>query len=309
METETNKLLVSHNDLDGIAAVVIALLYGFDGDIYIAPNPQQIPEAELMKYDDITVTDLAPSDELMKSLISKGKTVRVYDHHSSAEHIRNYEGCILDVNRCGSRIYAELYENDNCVREFIRRVDLWDRFVHRDSDFRLGVELNDYFAAINRSLEQALFGYFENTRFTSFVSIILDKLKMPRFEYTKNEKILISIEQDYYKHDYNLTMKTLSKRVDSKGFNFAVCELPKSANSSLILNNIQKEQKLSYIIALIEVPPRASYQRISARAIDERVDLNKLKFLNGHPLAAGGQLSINFANKLLSGIINAIDYK
>ena len=89
METETNKLLVSHNDLDGIAAVVIALLYGFDGDIYIAPNPQQIPEAELMKYDDITVTDLAPSDELMKSLISKGKAVRVYDHHSSAEHIRN----------------------------------------------------------------------------------------------------------------------------------------------------------------------------------------------------------------------------
>lgn len=305
-------LLVTHNDLDGIAVAVIAIFEGYKGDIYIAPNPQQIPIEELRKYDDITVADLSPSEEMLKTLICTSAHIQVYDHHASASYIRNFEGCILDVNRCGSRIYAEEVYGERLnpsEREFIYRVDLWDRFMHQNSDFKLGIELNDLFNAINRNDKGSQFGYLEDTRFNSFIDRMLECLSERSFEYSKNDKQLIAREQAIYKQDYDATLSTLSERVDARSVKFAVCELPRGANSSLILNSILKQRGISYIIALYEAPPRATYKRISARAIDEAVDLNKLKFLSGHPRAAGGQLSIDFANKLLCGVIQAIDYR
>lgn len=300
------ELFVTHNDLDGIAGAIVALYHKYGGDIYIAPNPQQIPKDVLMKYDKITITDLSPSDELMKALILNGKKVVVYDHHAAAAHIQAYEGCTLDVNRCGSRIYAESFGDANLV-EFVRRVDLWDRFVHSDPDFKLGVELNDLFNGYNRLDRGTVFGFIEDTRFNKFIDRILTILEGP-FEYNDEDRAIIKREESIYLRDYKTIQSTLNKRTDSHGFKFAVCDIPKNANTSLILNNMQKAEGLSYIIGFAE-SPSTEFVRISARAIDTNVDLNKLKFLNGHPLAAGGQLRYNFAMKLREGKINAIDYK
>lgn len=314
-----SKLLVTHNDLDGISAVVAARIYGFDGDIYIAPNPQQIPLSVLKEYDEIIVTDLSPSEEIIEKIEEMHKLISIYDHHDYARHIIPHGG-VLDTERCGSKIYFEnVYEskeqspyNIRTMEHYFELVDAWDRFVIESPLFNEAVELQDFFNGMTKE-DKPLLGIFESTRFGTFVERILDMLKEDmidnKLQYNERDKRFIAEEQRIFKNDYNETMKTLRKRKDANKRSFGVCIC--DGNASLILNQIVVNEGLDYIIAFREAPAKndpRNFLRISARARSD-IDLNTLEFLKGHPKAAGGTIPTGLAKALLSGKTQYIRYR
>lgn len=319
LHIDMSKLLVTHNDLDGISAVVVARIYGFDGDIYIAPNPQQIPLQVLSDYDEIIVTDLSPSEEIIQKIEKMHKPISIYDHHAYAKHIIPYGG-VLDTERCGSKIYFEnVYEskeqapyNIMTMEHYFELVDAWDRFVMESPLFNEAIELQDFFNGMTKE-DKPLLGMFECTRFGTFVERILNILKEEmidnKLQYNEHDKTLIAEEQRIFRSDYNEALKTLSKRTDAKGRPFGICLC--DGNASLILNQIVVNEGLDYIISFRDVPTKndpRSFLRVSARARSD-IDLNTLEFLKGHPKAAGGTMPTGLVKALLNGRMQYINYR
>lgn len=137
--------LIVHNGLDGIAAAIVAIIYGFDGDIYAVTAQGISVETMIRPYKDSIIVDLClPRDSLMKEM--RNNDISVYDHHGRNSYIGSLYKCKFDPRRCASQTYYEfeyaLYlERMKSVELFLHLVDLIDRWQVDSPDFDEAVSL------------------------------------------------------------------------------------------------------------------------------------------------------------------------
>jgi oligoribonuclease NrnB/cAMP/cGMP phosphodiesterase (DHH superfamily) len=134
--------LVTHSDLDGIGAAVIAkkaipnlwsISYQdyptIDGYINIL-----LQRKDLQKNDFLLIADISPSLETCKLLDERANeiTIKMFDHHDSKAWIRNYPWATFNDSTCGTlQVYEEFVQCDPQLqnyKEFADSVEAWDNW-------------------------------------------------------------------------------------------------------------------------------------------------------------------------------------
>lgn len=133
------RTLIFHTDLDGIAVGILAeffklpfdckmsMDYGFEEDTQTV--------AKIRTADEIVMADLSMPQEMYGELVAAGKSVVIFDHHETSTWIAGKTGCVWDDRRSGTCVFFDEYVKPRvgrfspCVGEFVRLVDIYDRWV------------------------------------------------------------------------------------------------------------------------------------------------------------------------------------
>jgi len=142
--------LVTHTDLDGISAAVLANkaipnLFSVTYQDYPtidAHLKDLLERKDIAKNDLLLVTDISPSSEVCNLLddhANKTLTIKLFDHHDSRKWIAKYPWAVYDDKKSGTTLlYDELIQLDPQLKlysEFAQAVEAWDTWK-LESPFR-----------------------------------------------------------------------------------------------------------------------------------------------------------------------------
>lgn len=147
----SNKILFTHNDLDGIGCALIGSVLGFNIIKYTSYNTGQYQFqnvvrqtlSEIRDIDLIYITDIGLTDQLYEEIeghLPKSISTTLIDHHDSsvsAERVNAELRCFLDTKRCASKIfydeYSPIYPQLKGYEFFIDAVNAYDTWHLNDS--------------------------------------------------------------------------------------------------------------------------------------------------------------------------------
>lgn len=293
----SKSILITHTDLDGIAAAVLAIECKLVQTVHAWMNGYY--DGEVFKaFDRIYVVDRCIESYQIDELEDNGKEVIILDHHASSTWLSSYGTCLCDCTRCGTKL---LWEEvlDDAPNEFVDAVDAYDRWERESPLFSKGNDLNRLFEsqiAYASIRAEKIYDQKQITK-SSFTKIIpvLQRL-FHNFRFDDSDLSLIAkmkVEED---NAYGLALKSLKKRTDSRGVNYGIFEGGKQM--SIVANRIlDKNSELKYILAYFPASPR----KLSARARKAEFNLTTLKGLQGHPAAAGCQLDAKEIKAIIKG--------
>ncbi|MBP3461322.1 MAG: hypothetical protein J6K21_02820 [Bacilli bacterium] len=188
-------LLISHvADIDGVSPVILMKLCKIDfdyelKDIYeVEEYFNELLETNLNIYNNIYIVDLTISDNIYKKInnsIYKEK-FKVFDHHKTHIHAKEYKYVTLDLEECGSSIFYKYlnkkYKFKKNVKEYIEHVKNIDLWLWVEKNDKLAKELSDLFTIYGK---------------TKYIDEIYKKLKTKRkFKLNKFENNILKLEQD-----------------------------------------------------------------------------------------------------------------
>jgi oligoribonuclease NrnB/cAMP/cGMP phosphodiesterase (DHH superfamily) len=134
------KILVSHIDLDGLGPVVMEMLYrkqlGFDGVINFDYGWEEDMSlvGKLSQYNEVVFADMSLSKMQYDWWETTGVKTQVFDHHETAKPLIGLPGCVIDTERCGTKIFWDEYVKPRIGRyrpivddfvDLINTYDLW----------------------------------------------------------------------------------------------------------------------------------------------------------------------------------------
>ncbi|QKG29067.1 DHH family phosphoesterase [Campylobacter sp. RM16187] len=145
---------LSHTDLDGYGAQIIANHYFKDIKFYNSNYGKEIDEKfneilsnlgdekSLILITDLNLT-LAQCEEFEKSLVSKNAKLILLDHHQSgAECASKFDWYFLDSSRCATKIthdfFSAIYGVDERLKKFSDVVNAVDIWLKDDENFEMG---------------------------------------------------------------------------------------------------------------------------------------------------------------------------
>lgn len=294
-------ILVSHNDLDGIGAVVLAkaTLDNLETHMISGSDEANSFIHEIIKNDAdsiIYITDLSVNEEIAK-LLDERTNVYLFDHHPTAEHLKKFGWCTihLDTNnkKCATKLFYEYlldhvpYESIETLKlyqNFVDNVNDWDTWLWEEKENITAKELNDlYFMTdadyfINRFLDNYSVVFTEKERFaldlrTKEISKYIEEKNSLLRKYTR-KFVIDGVEQTY---SYGV--------VTSESHN------SECGNELGILN-----PDLDFILLF-----NASTGKVSLRSRKDDVDLSKIAKMNnggGHQKAAGYTIKSDLINIL-----------
>ena len=304
------ELLLVHSGIDGIAAAVLAIASNYGADIFAA-SANVLNKYKMMKYDIITIVDMAIDEAMLKELIACGKTVRIFDHHARNHFINHYENCIMDSRFCATKIF---YDNDNVLvhskaaDKFIEMVDLVDRWQVFDKKFDWALQILHLFNGMYDKKSSKYWIVRDNkhinNKYYSFIDSCVNKLLFTDdFRFQIDDRLIIDAENKKIDDDYNSTLCSLQVRIDSRNRIFGLCE--KFGNPSIIMARLLiRNADLNYLIAYEATDEDRT--RVYARSRNIKSDMNELAGLEGHPTAAGGLLNTSFVRRLVENRIRYI---
>ncbi len=134
--------LITHTDLDGIAAAVLAkksipdltsITYS-DYRTIDAYLTHFVTNAKFNSEDLLLIVDISPLPEvcqLLENRIKDGYMIEMLDHHESRSWIQQYPWAIYNPKKCGTTLlYDHLSESDPILKaeyqEFVLAVEAWD---------------------------------------------------------------------------------------------------------------------------------------------------------------------------------------
>lgn len=299
------ELLLVHSGIDGIASAVLATANNYPADIYaVAANGIQLKF--LMNYERITIIDMAIPERDIQALQKKGKTVRIYDHHSRNYYINKY-GCVMDARSCATKLFYEhepSFAKTAASNSFVTMVDVVDRWQVLDPDFDKHVELLYLFEGLIANTKPSYVickdGIVKNGRYLNFIKSCGMKLLLAYdepFHFTVEDRVTIDEQREKMDNNYRRTLSTMQLRQDDKERIFGLCEI--HGNVSIILAKILKRNfDLEYVIAY--EPFISAKTRVYARSRSIDIDMNLLEGLEGHPTAAGGLMNGDKVRKLIA---------
>lgn len=297
------RLLISHIDLDGVGAPVIADLYFkgyFDKTILLDYGFEEDDDTRLLidSFDEIVISDLSAPEEYIESLIDKGKRVEIYDHHIHAEWLKDKPYGVYDENRCGSKIFWEEWAKPKLSRYypateyFVKLIDVYDRWQNEDPLWNEGKALNSvlYNKTTDWNQTDALIKY------TPFIDRMVNKIRK-----TSGEWRWTMIEEGWIQDSLNKEKETLDKalltmkiRRDYKGNKFAIIAI--GSKISIVCSKIlDMYRDLDYIVCLNLY--RGLNGKLSFRTTRDDLDLNDIICCAGHAKAAGGTVVPELAEK------------
>ena len=299
------RLLISHVDLDGTGSPVIAKLYFSDyfdkvilRDYGFEEDPEDV--AYISSFDEIIIADLSAPEEFIDSLVAKGISVTIYDHHIHASWLNDKPYGVYDENRCGTRIFWEewarpkLGRYNPLVDHFVELVDTYDRW---QQDSNLWNEAK----ALNAVLYNKTIDWDEKdayVKFTPFIDRMCDKIRKSfAWFWTNTEKEWIMDAVNKEKAALDKALSIMKIRHDYKGRKFGVTAL--GSKISLVCSTIlDMREDLDYVVCLNLW--KGLNGKLSFRSKRKDLDLNEFICCAGHAQATGGTVIPELAEKFFN---------
>ena len=200
--SDTKRVLVTHNDLDGIACAILAK--SLWPTITVKYCDYKTVDAEIIRividgiYGELYITDIAPNAKTCKVLDTcwteqhTFSILQLCDHHASRAAVAKCEWAMFDTNACGTLLFyryllfhRRLQETGHKIRKYkslVEHVDVYDRWL-----------LSHKLRAHSERLE-TLRKVLGNRR---FINRFLHKSSLM---FVKVEKLLIEIAQEQEKN-------------------------------------------------------------------------------------------------------------
>ena len=296
------RLLVSHNDLDGISCLFLAWYFRDKLDITeMISRDYEFAEDEeefdyLQLFDEILITDLSISEERTKALRDKGIIVRFFDHHESSLWLKEDKDSVHSLEECGTSLFWKNFVKPKISRypiiidQYVTLVDTYDMWKDEDELWNDAKDLNTVLYGIrDYSSKDALLSV------RPFFQLMGTKFrKLSEWRWTEKEKEIIEKANKREEELYQKALRELSIRTDKKGRKFGVFTLP--AKISVIASRILKEREdLDYVVIFNTYGGLTG--RVSFRS--RKMNLHELGLAKGHVLASGGVLTPDLSIKFL----------
>lgn len=86
------RILITHNDLDGISCAILAIYFDSFDRIYSIGNSLEINDNWINNLNDqILITDLSISEDLIT------KNISIIDHHKTSSYIKKFSNCFMII--------------------------------------------------------------------------------------------------------------------------------------------------------------------------------------------------------------------
>lgn len=161
--------LVTHGDLDGIGAAILAKIFFCDVEHVFYADYTTVDNylsnfisGNKQKTDiQLLITDICPSESTCEELakVAEQFKIHVFDHHKTRQWAEKYPWVTFDTTKCGTSIFFDYlkklipYPEGSKLEEFVQAVEAWDLWK-LDSPFRSrGEQLN----ALHKFVQSAEF--------------------------------------------------------------------------------------------------------------------------------------------------------
>lgn len=305
--------LFSHNDLDGVGAVVIGK-QAFGHSLSYRCCAYSNIDSEVSKFiqspefettDAIFITDISVNDPELIELINKiaSDKVVLIDHHKTAEWLNEYSWANVHPTQinsaeveelsCGTSLFYNYLVTSNLLTptpeltDFVEQVRSWDTW-----DWDRSVPKNQIANQLNTL--HVLIGQW---KFIERFS------KNPEVLFTSTEKTLLKVENKRIESTIYSKRKSMIKKELKIGETLFYVGVVFADNyHSELGNTLAKENPELDFIMLIN-----SGNRLSFRGMHEGIDLGKVASHfggGGHPMAAGAVLSTEVQEKMIELIVS-----
>jgi oligoribonuclease NrnB/cAMP/cGMP phosphodiesterase (DHH superfamily) len=300
-----SNLLCVHSDLDGISNEILAQFFNLNFDKTVSYDYEYFDDpikvGVLSDADSIIFSDISPSQELYNSLISSGRTIRIFDHHDSSIWIKDKPGCVHDNNRSGAKIFFEEYilpvskigRFPRIVREFVELVSIYDLW-RLDSPLRpMSEDLQRIFVKYgNWDLDDNL------ARHDRFITAMTRKLqRRGRFSWNPTELMYIQEAKASEDKAYQEAMSMLQTRRDNKGRKFGVFSA--WGKISMTCHRILNIDKSDFVYLVCAQTFHNKWGNMSLRSREGDFDLTELTGVAGHKASAGAILTPEDAKRFM----------
>lgn len=269
-------LHITHNDMDGAGCSILLKSVFNNLDTYYL-NYEEVDDFILnhfIHYERIIITDVSPSEELLKHLINRLE-INLIDHHVTSEPLKEYDFTIHEIGKCATKLTYEwlLSRNKNIKKyyDLVECINDYDLWLLKD---KKSLKMN------------MLFTLYGINRFVNRFS------QNPSTDFGKEEKLLLELEEESQSKYFDNAEKYTETFVDKQGRNFG-CIFAEKYSSELGNYLLQKLQ-LQYIFII-----NAQKRKISLRSIPS-VSVNDIAEANnggGHKNAAGFVTDYDFGMK------------
>jgi oligoribonuclease NrnB/cAMP/cGMP phosphodiesterase (DHH superfamily) len=288
------KILVSHVDLDGLGPIILETLFrkqlGFDAITNIDYGWEEDLNlvGEFSKYKEVVFADMSMSEMQYDWWKATEMDVKVFDHHETAKPLIGKPDCVIDMERCGTKIFFEEYVKPRISRyrpilnEFIDLVDTYDLWKLDSPLWPKALDLN-----------RVMYKYaaWSATDFCNkhsrFINSLLRKLENDKvFIFTPTELRYIEESKAKEEDAFQRAKKTLKIRRDHWGRKFGVFLAwgKISITASRLL--YEDDDGFDYVIAVQDYHDEFGKLSIRSRRGGEFY-CTDLSIFNGHIEASG----------------------
>lgn len=307
------KLLISHTDLDGLGAIVLAKLYNdvlqFD-DMICRDYDFELDEEQfevLKTFNEIVIADLSMCKEKTEELRQLGIKILFFDHHEKANWLAEDPDAVFSMESSGTKLFWNSY-----VKTFIKRYPpIVEEFVTLVDTYDLWKQ-DDLLWEEAKNLNYLLYGtknYNETDNIVAsekFIDLLEKKFRYQTNWYlTPREREIVDRSNKKEQEVFEKSMKNLQVRIDKKGKLFGL--FPIASKISIVCSRILKEEEnLDYIVAVNSwggINGKLSFRSRNG------FNCNDLEVAGGHSAAAGAMISADLALKVLEDPAYAFTYK
>ena len=292
------KALVSHVDLDGLGPIVLEILYrkllGFDKVFNIDYGWEEDHEliTELSQFNEIVFADMCCSEMQYSWWKTTGIRVWVFDHHETAKPLTGMPDCVVDMERCGTKIFFDGYVKPligryrPIVDDFIDLINVYDLWRFEDPLWGKALDLN-----------RVMYKYaaWNAEKFTDkhdrFIISILRRLENDaEFKFTPTELRYIEEAKEKEEDAFQRAKETLKIRRDHWGRKFGVFLAWGKISISASRLLYDTDENFDYVIAVQDY--RDEFGKLSVRSRrGGDFYCTDLGIFGGHIEASGGQIT------------------
>jgi oligoribonuclease NrnB/cAMP/cGMP phosphodiesterase (DHH superfamily) len=295
------RILISHIDLDGVSALVVAKYLESIGkehfDNYYALNydfHKTDVWSEILTASEILMTDLSLPKDAVEEILSKGIKISIWDHHEAAKDLQdivhpNFK-MTYSENLSGGKLFLESYGFSLVGRikqslvEFVDLCDTYDLWKIDHPLWPRALGLNQIMYRYQNWKAQGL------AAMDTFINTMLKRILIDNvFNFTESENFVIQEEMEKEDRYFDSAVKDLQLRKDAKGAFFGLTKLP--GKISIVASRILQSEENSCLDYLIVCNSfKGLTGKISARSA-RGFNCNLLSFVKGHDAAAGGEIT------------------
>jgi len=312
-----NRIAIGNPDLDGVSSYILASVFEIEfDDILIVDydffqSPTHMDYA--MEFKEIFFIDFAPTKEMFDEMINRGVYFWVFDHHESDQAVflkdvpedNSKYKIFIDYTEVGTSLFFKKY-----LLPMLKRVKpVVFRFVHLVRTYDAwDVESSDWEEAL--SLNRVCYGQHDWNQtgivaYQQFIDKQVRKIQeLSEWTWTKVEKEIIESAKKRELEILKESREKLQIRDDHHGKLFGIFDC--GSKISLTAHALLKEYPEFDFIIVVN-----TYHGINGKLSfrSKSFNCNTLALANGHDAAAGGQVSLEDAIKLLEGEYWCVAYK
>lgn len=190
-----NKVLITHNDFDGVTCAIL-FKTAYPEGIYYLENYDTVDKRIASVLGEapqcVYITDISPQTKVVAEMLDKYSNfashfakIALFDHHKTALHLNSYSWATVDTTKCGAWLFYEYLRSLPKPDAVSERLEDLSPLVFHANDYDLWLHKDPHSSILN----SLLFIYGQDRFINRF-------LENPSIELTETEKLLIEIETE-----------------------------------------------------------------------------------------------------------------